>query len=103
MSVEQCCVEVQKLHQMYMKVRDAMRKSGRSGEETDKCPFCEDLDKILGTRPTVCPEDIVESHEETSASGTPSPAPSCSCSADVKFDENGEACLISTVAIATDI
>jgi len=62
-----------KLRQQYMKARDAMRKSGASTNEKDKCPFYDDLDNILGTRPTSTPIRVIES----------SPASDGSVSADV--------------------
>ena len=76
-----------------MKVGDALNKSGSSREEKDKCPWYDDLDKILGTRPTVCPVDIVESYvrptdETASSRGTPSP-PGSSIG-EVPLDGNGE-------------
>ncbi len=91
-SPAQCRVKVKKLRQLYMKVRDALSKSGSSGDEKDKCPWYDELDKILGTRPTVCPVDIVESYSPTdkTSSSQFTPSPSSSYSEEVELDENGE-------------
>lgn len=92
-SVEQCRVKVKKLRQNYIKVRDALSKTGSSGEEKDKCPWFDELDKILGTRPTVCPVDIVESSpaDKTSSNASHSASPSSSnLSGDVELHGFGE-------------
>ncbi len=70
-TAEQCRIKVKKLHQQYHKVRDSLRQSGSSGEEKDKCPWYDELDAILGTRPTSNLVDVVESYEDET-----SPAPS---------------------------
>lgn len=49
LSPAQCRVKVKELWQLYMKVRDALSKSGSSGDKKDKCPWYDELDKILGT------------------------------------------------------
>ncbi|XP_013874664.1 trihelix transcription factor GT-3a, partial [Austrofundulus limnaeus] len=104
-SPEQCRIKVKKLRQSYQKARDALDKSGSSGEEKDKCPWFGELDKILGTRPTVCPVDIIEtntpladntssgntssentSSENTSFESTPSP-PTTSNSVEVENND----------------
>ncbi|KAK7926067.1 hypothetical protein WMY93_008377 [Mugilogobius chulae] len=41
-----------------------LRKSGSSGDEKDKFPLYDQLDAILGTRPTSSPQYIVESYQE---------------------------------------
>ncbi|KAG9273583.1 trihelix transcription factor GT-3a-like, partial [Astyanax mexicanus] len=64
-SPEQCHVKVKRLRQQDIKVRDALCKTGSSGEEKEKFPWFDDLDQILGTRPTVCPVDLVQSHESS--------------------------------------
>ena len=63
-TVEQCRLKVKKLRQQYIKVRDALRKSGSSGEEKDKFPWYDFMDTFLGTKPTSNPKDVVESYEE---------------------------------------
>uniref|UniRef100_A0A673B5I3 Myb/SANT-like DNA-binding domain-containing protein n=1 Tax=Sphaeramia orbicularis TaxID=375764 RepID=A0A673B5I3_9TELE len=95
-SPEQCLVKVKKLRQTYMKVRDALAKSGSSGEAEEKFPYFNELDNILGSRPTVSPVDIVELHSPIdddkcdASQGTPSPA-SSSLSHHVQVDDgNGE-------------
>ncbi|KAK7175607.1 hypothetical protein R3I93_002515 [Phoxinus phoxinus] len=89
-SPAQCRVKVKKLRQH--EVRDALNKSGNSGEEKEKCQWYDELDKILGTRPTVCPVDIVESYsptDKTSSSLMTQPS-SSSYSGETKLDVNGE-------------
>lgn len=67
-SVEQCRAKAKKLRQQYIKVRDALRKTGSSGEEKDKFVWFDKLDQILGTNPVVNPVDVVDSYEPTEAS-----------------------------------
>ncbi|XP_073722019.1 uncharacterized protein [Misgurnus anguillicaudatus] len=69
-SVEQCRVKAKKLRQQYIQVRDALNKTGSSGNEKDKFPWYDDLDKILGTKPDVDPVDVVESHEYSTSSSS---------------------------------
>lgn len=59
-SPDQCHVKVKKLRQSYIKVRDALNKSGNSADEKLKCPWFDQLDGILSTRPVVTPVDIIE-------------------------------------------
>ncbi|KAK7898742.1 hypothetical protein WMY93_019595 [Mugilogobius chulae] len=63
-TVVQCRTKVKKLRQQYIKIRDMLRKSGSSGDEKDKFPLYDQLDAILGTRPTSSPQYIVESYQE---------------------------------------
>uniref|UniRef100_A0A3Q1IBE2 Myb/SANT-like DNA-binding domain-containing protein n=1 Tax=Anabas testudineus TaxID=64144 RepID=A0A3Q1IBE2_ANATE len=65
-SAAQCRIKAKKLRQEYIKVRDALNKTGSSGKEKDKFPWFDDLDKILGTKPVIEPVDVVESHENLS-------------------------------------
>ncbi len=58
---EQCHLKVKKLRQQDMKTRDAMRRSGASTNEKEKFHFFDELDSILGTRPTSSPVCVVES------------------------------------------
>lgn len=62
-SVDQCRAKVKKLRHFYIKIRDNLNRSGSSGDEREKFPWYDDLDKILGTKPVVRPVDIVESAE----------------------------------------
>ncbi|KAK7896819.1 hypothetical protein WMY93_022144 [Mugilogobius chulae] len=55
----------QKLRQQYIKIRDALSKTGSSTKVKDKFVWYDALDKILGTKPDVEPVDIVESFEDT--------------------------------------
>lgn len=58
----QCRLKVKKLRQNYLKVRDLLRKSGSSGDVKDKCPWFDELDGILSTRPTSNPQNVMESY-----------------------------------------
>lgn len=91
-SPAQCHVKVKKLQQLYMKVCNALSKSGNSEDEKSKYPWYDELDKILGTRPTVCPVDIVESYSPTdkTTSSQMTQSPSSSYSGEVELDENDE-------------
>ncbi|KAK7888843.1 hypothetical protein WMY93_024403 [Mugilogobius chulae] len=64
-SVEQCRTKTKKLRQQYIKIRDALSKTGSSTKVKDKFVWYDALDKILGTKPDVEPVDIVESFEDT--------------------------------------
>uniref|UniRef100_A0A3B4BAC8 Myb/SANT-like DNA-binding domain-containing protein n=1 Tax=Periophthalmus magnuspinnatus TaxID=409849 RepID=A0A3B4BAC8_9GOBI len=57
-TVGQCRTKVKKLRQQYIKIRDMLRKSGSSGDERDKFPLYDELDAILGSRPTSSPQHI---------------------------------------------
>ncbi|XP_078018273.1 uncharacterized protein LOC144458762 [Epinephelus lanceolatus] len=69
-TAEQCHRKLKKLRQAYNKARDAIRKTGASSNEKDKCPFYDQLDGILGTRPTSSPVRVMES--TPAAGATPS-------------------------------
>ncbi|KAK0131411.1 hypothetical protein N1851_033904 [Merluccius polli] len=69
-----------------MKVRDALGRSGNSGEEKDKFPWFDVLDQILGTKPIVDHMDIVESYDASSGA---SPANTTTSSYSVDSDGNG--------------
>lgn len=69
-SVEQCCIKVKKLRQQYIKVRDFLRRSGSSGDEKEKFLWYDEMDQILGTRPTSSPVNIIESFEESTETST---------------------------------
>uniref|UniRef100_A0A672GFN0 C2H2-type domain-containing protein n=1 Tax=Salarias fasciatus TaxID=181472 RepID=A0A672GFN0_SALFA len=62
-SVEQCRIKTKKLRQQYIKVRDALKRSGSSTTVKDRFEWFDSFDKILGTKPDVEPVDIVESFE----------------------------------------
>ncbi|XP_074521445.1 uncharacterized protein LOC141798294 [Halichoeres trimaculatus] len=88
-TVEQCRVKVKKLRQQYIKVRDALQKSGSSSDVKDKFVWFDDLDKILNTRPVVSPVDIVESYEEgakSAACTSVSPNQESTSSVDTEMD-----------------
>ena len=72
-TAEQCHLKVKKLRQQYIKVRDAIRKSGASTNAKDTFAFYDEMDTILGTRPTSSPIKVLESStssNETASSGT---------------------------------
>ncbi|KAK7913725.1 hypothetical protein WMY93_013936 [Mugilogobius chulae] len=72
-----------------MKVRDALNKNGNSGDIKDKCPWFDELDKILGCRPTVYPVDLVESCSTAEFSSPKSSSPSTSHAIDaVSVNDN---------------
>ncbi|XP_034065690.1 uncharacterized protein LOC117542234 [Gymnodraco acuticeps] len=70
-SVEQCRIKVKKLRQQYIKVRDALQKSGSSPSIKETFIWYEDLDSILNTRPIVSPVDVVESYAEEEVDKSP--------------------------------
>lgn len=74
-TVEQCRVKVKKLRQQYIKVRDALQKSGSSSDVKEKFVWYDDIDNILNTRPQVSPVDVVESYEEEEAPSTACTSP----------------------------
>lgn len=69
-SVEQCRIKVKKLRQQYIKVRDVLRRSGSSGDEKEKFLWYDEMDQILGTRPTSNPVNIIDSFEESTETTT---------------------------------
>jgi len=73
-TVAQCRDKAKKLRQQYVHVRDALKRTGSSGKEKDKCPWYDDIDRILGTQPVVDPVDIVESSPTPPASNDASTA-----------------------------
>ncbi len=62
----------------------------------DKCPGYDELDKLLGTRPTVRPVDIVESYSYRRAK---TPSPPSSYSEEVKLDKT-KVCVLPKVMLA---
>lgn len=63
-SVEQCRIKVKKLRLQYFRVRDAIGKSGTSAEEKEKFVWYEELDGILGSRPSSRPKALAEPFKE---------------------------------------
>ncbi|MGH0121653.1 UNVERIFIED_CONTAM: hypothetical protein FKN15_064322 [Acipenser sinensis] len=67
---EQCRAKFKKLPCSYIKTRDILRRSGESPEIKLKCPYYDQLDIILGTRPCSNPQNIVESFIEDESSSS---------------------------------
>lgn len=63
-SVEQCRIKVKKLRLQYFRVREAIGKSGTSAEEKEKFVWYDELDGILGSRPTSRPKHAAEPLKE---------------------------------------
>ncbi|XP_037550648.1 uncharacterized protein LOC119427137 [Nematolebias whitei] len=74
-TVAQCRTKVKKLRQQYIKIRNMLRKSGSSGDAKDKFPWYDELDLVLGTRPTSSPQHV-DSHQEPPSSSTLAPSDS---------------------------
>ncbi len=74
-TVEQCQLKVKKLRQQYIKVCNALYKTGSSGEEKDKFPWYDFMDTFLETKLTSNPKDVVESYEETPSTSPVTPTP----------------------------
>lgn len=64
-SVEQCRIKVKKLRQKYLQIRDTLRRSGSSSEAKERFIWYDDLDAILGSRPTSNPLHVLESSQLT--------------------------------------
>ncbi|XP_021165187.2 zinc finger and SCAN domain-containing protein 20 isoform X2 [Fundulus heteroclitus] len=80
----QCRNKLKKLRYQYIKIRDMIVKNGRSGVEKHRFPWYDELDAILGARPTCNPQHIVESEEKESP---PSPFSSGPSDSDSTEDE----------------
>ncbi|XP_049917254.1 interferon-induced protein 44-like isoform X2 [Epinephelus moara] len=91
-SAVQCRIKVKKLRQQYVKVRDSLRRSGSSGEEKEKFIWYDDLDSILGTRPTSSPKVVIESFKEEVpwTSTAEEPADVFKCSVSLESDKSGD-------------
>ncbi|XP_061600715.1 uncharacterized protein LOC133463277 isoform X1 [Cololabis saira] len=70
-SLHQCRIKVKKLRQQYVKIRESLTSSGSSDGEREKFVWYDELDGILGTRPS-SPKHVVESFKEE---GPPTPEP----------------------------
>lgn len=65
--------KTRKLRQSYIKVRDALHRSGSSADVKKKFKWYDELDHILRTRPTVTPVEIIQNHQPASQIAAPSP------------------------------
>ncbi|XP_073710095.1 uncharacterized protein [Misgurnus anguillicaudatus] len=70
-TTEQCRDKVKKLRGQYLRVRDALRKSGSSAEEKDKFQWYDAIDSIIGSKPSSQP-NVLESHPRRSLDSTSS-------------------------------
>lgn len=84
-SAAQCRIKAKKLRQEYIKVRDALNKTGSSGKEK-----IDDLDKLLGTKPVVDPVDVVESYESSAQSSASNNANTADLAPASDTDVDGE-------------
>ena len=57
----QCRDKVKKLRFQYLRVRDALRRSGSSSNEKDKFPWYDAVDQIIGHKPSSEPS-VLESN-----------------------------------------
>ncbi|XP_073729883.1 uncharacterized protein [Misgurnus anguillicaudatus] len=67
-TVAQCRIKAKKLRAEYIKIRDALNKTGSDGTEKEKFPWFDELHQILGTKPIVDPVDVVESIDSPASS-----------------------------------
>ncbi|XP_055024898.2 myb/SANT-like DNA-binding domain-containing protein 7 [Misgurnus anguillicaudatus] len=54
-TIDQCREKLKKLRAQYLKVRDALRRSGSSSDEKDRFPWYDAVDKIIGLKPSSQP------------------------------------------------
>ncbi|KAM6943609.1 uncharacterized protein FYW49_006435 [Xenentodon cancila] len=91
-SLHQCRIKVKKLRQQYVKVREALARSGSSEGEKEKFVWYDDLDGILGTRPASSPKHVIESFKEegplTPTQAEPADLLQCHKSEDVHPEED---------------
>uniref|UniRef100_A0A667ZA49 Myb/SANT-like DNA-binding domain-containing protein n=1 Tax=Myripristis murdjan TaxID=586833 RepID=A0A667ZA49_9TELE len=76
-SVDQCRDKVKKLRIQYLRIRDALRKSGSSPDEKEKFRWYDAIDAIIGRKPTSQPV-VLESSlppKETTAACEPATPP----------------------------
>ncbi|KAM4537984.1 uncharacterized protein V3H82_023750 [Fundulus diaphanus] len=86
-TIAQCRNKLKKLRYQYIKIRDMIMKNGSSGVK-DRFPWYDELDAILGARPTCIPQHIVESEEKESPSTLSSSEPSDSDS--TEYEQQSE-------------
>ncbi|XP_028679104.2 zinc finger and SCAN domain-containing protein 32-like isoform X2 [Erpetoichthys calabaricus] len=70
-SIEQCRDKVKKLRIQYLKIRDALRKSGSSSDEKEKFQWYDIIDKIIGLKPSSEP-NVFESYAATPSAASDS-------------------------------
>ena len=49
-----------KLHNLKLKYKKAKLRNNTSGQSRNTCPFFEELDAVLGTKPSIAPKLILE-------------------------------------------
>lgn len=62
-TTEQCRDKIKKMRCQYLKIRDALRRSGSSLDEKDKIFWFDAVDKILGQKP--CSEAVMFEPQES--------------------------------------
>ena len=85
-TADQCRTKVKALRLQFNKIKDKMRQSGSAGDEKEEFTWYDDLDIILGDRPTSSPKYIVES---TDAGQEVNNVTYPGCSVDVESDKSG--------------
>ena len=60
-STDQCRTKVKALRTHFNKIKDKVRQSGSAGDEKEEFSWYDDLESILGDRPTSSPKHVVES------------------------------------------
>ncbi|XP_014826200.1 PREDICTED: uncharacterized protein LOC106905736 [Poecilia mexicana] len=96
----QCQRKMKSLHKKYKEAKDSNKRSG-SGRVT--CPFYNELDRILGDKPSVQPLDLLDSccAEEEQEEMSPSPAANTASSASADSGD-GTLASLSTPASTSD-
>lgn len=56
---DQCRIRVKSLKRQYYQAKDAFKKN--NGQYRKLCKFFEEMERILGSRPTVDPQDMIDS------------------------------------------
>ena len=63
-TASQCKTE---LHNLKLKYKKAKLRNNTSGQSRNACPFFEELDAVLGTKPSIAPKLIMEGRVQLQA------------------------------------